>query len=72
MEEAIRNGTYVPPAPVRPVNLKEKPVLYDVYLAGDGVASLGLYNDKRKRMSEVESVDTDLKGDHSYSGAWGT
>ena len=33
VEEAIRNGTYVPPERAKKKKLGEKPVLYDVYLA---------------------------------------
>jgi len=35
MEEAIRNGTYVPPASRIRTEEADKPVLYDVYLRGD-------------------------------------
>jgi len=31
IEEAIRNGTWIPPAPRTPVKLSDKPALYDAY-----------------------------------------
>lgn len=36
--EAIRNGTYIPPAPIRPKGLGERPKLYELYLEMDAAA----------------------------------
>lgn len=68
MEEAIRNGTYVPPAPARTVDLNQKPVLYDVYLDGEGIVSV---REHRRSVSEVESMETDLKAGKDM-GTWGS
>ncbi|TCD64458.1 hypothetical protein EIP91_004062 [Steccherinum ochraceum] len=52
IEEAIRNGTYVPPPTGQPKVKVEKPVLWDVYLeemvVGDGGSSAGDRNEKEK------------------------
>ncbi|KAJ3476033.1 hypothetical protein NLI96_g11434 [Meripilus lineatus] len=69
LEEAIRNGTYVPPPPIRPVDPNQKPVLYDVFLDSEG-GLVGVH-EHRRNASEVESVESDLKAQKNF-GTWGS
>lgn len=68
LDEAIRNGTYVPPPTTGTPNLKDKPVLYDIFL----LASEGGMNVRRlkKKMRESESSETDFGEEWKEKSSW--
>ena len=60
VEEAIRNGTYIPPAHV---DLSKKPQLWEAYLGGGGwqLGSIGSGSDNKKELG----IGTDWKSEYS-------
>ena len=58
VDEAIRNGTYVPPTPpVRParVDLSDKPELWEAYLGSGGWRQLGIFGHRSGKEFEYSS-----------------
>jgi len=59
IEEAIANGTWIPPAGRAPVNLAEKPLLYDVYTDSDPEKD-GVVQEKAALWTDILPVSATL------------
>ncbi|KIP06906.1 hypothetical protein PHLGIDRAFT_19341 [Phlebiopsis gigantea 11061_1 CR5-6] len=63
VEEAIRNGTYVPPERAKGKKLGEKPVLYDVYLTEGDKAWIGVGGQEKSSDKSMPSRYGELQWD---------